>query len=254
VRGGGNVERRLAEVLGDALRRAVAGIGGKYAHPVAERRLHHFAEYPPLQIDRDEQVGVGDEHLRLAQQQQPLVIECEMKAAEDLRLRLGGEVHQRVAAHEQVDPRDRRILDEVVAPEDHPAPQVLAKDVALVGALEEPVQGVARDVFELARLVGPVPRLVQRLLVDVGGVDLDSVAERGVPEHAGEHHGDGVRLLPRGRASAPDAQRRVVRAGVDEARQYLGGEVLPRLGVAEEARDVDEQRVEQLDEFLAVQL
>ena len=66
----------------------------------------------------------------------------EVESAQDLRLRLGGEVHERVAADEQVDPRDRCVLDEVVAAEDHAAAQVLAEHVALVGPLEEALERV----------------------------------------------------------------------------------------------------------------
>ena len=80
-----------------------------------------------------------------------VVVEREVEASQDLRLRLGGEVHQRVAAHQQIDARDRRVLDEVVAAEDHAPTQVLAKHVALIGALEEALERVRRHVLDLAR-------------------------------------------------------------------------------------------------------
>ena len=72
----------------------------------------------------------------------PSLSSAKWKRPQDLGLRLGGEVHERVAAHEQVDARDRRVLHEVVAAEDHAAPQVLAEHVALVGPLEEALERI----------------------------------------------------------------------------------------------------------------
>jgi hypothetical protein len=63
----------------------------------------------------------------LPRNRNPPVVQREVEAGEDPRLRLGVEVHQRVAADQQVDARDRRVLDQVVPAEDHRAAQVLRK-------------------------------------------------------------------------------------------------------------------------------
>src|SRR5205085_4710206 len=55
-------------------------------------------------------------------------------------------------------------------------------------------------------------------------------------------------------AGAPDPDRRIRRARAEQARHDLLSHVLPRLRIAEEGGDVDQQRVEQLDELLAVEL
>jgi len=96
--------------------------------------LRHFREDAALQIHRDEQ-GRLREQLRTAQEQvagaHAVAVQGEMKAFEDFRLRLGVEIHERIAADEQIQARDRRILHEVVAPE--------APDVADPGPeLEDP--------------------------------------------------------------------------------------------------------------------
>ena len=70
----------------------------------------------------------------------PVVVEREVEPAQDPRLRLGVEVHERVAADEQVDARDRRVLHEVVAAEDHRRRRSRRNVVALVGALEEALE------------------------------------------------------------------------------------------------------------------
>ena len=74
-----------------------------------------------------------------------------MEAAEYVGLRLGREIHQRVAAHEQVDVGDRRVLDQVVASEDHAAPQILAEYESLIGLLKEALERLARNVLHLPR-------------------------------------------------------------------------------------------------------
>ena len=153
--------------------------------PVLRDVAHRSAEHPALQVDGREQRTVAQQHLRLPQQQHPGGAEGEVEAAEDARLGLGGEVHQGVAADEQVDPRDRGVLHEVVAPEDDRPPQVLAEDVAAADEVEVAVEQLGRDPADLALGVAGLPRVAQGLLVDVGGVDLDPVAELGRPQQLG---------------------------------------------------------------------
>ena len=146
------------------------------ADAVAHRRADDLVEDPPLDVRRAEQVGVRDEHLRLAQHEHAVVVEREVEPAQDPRLRLGVEVHERVAADEQVDPGDRGVLHEVVAAEDHRTPEVAAERVALVGALEEALERLARHVLDRPCRVGAVARGLERLLVDVRRVDLHAIA------------------------------------------------------------------------------
>jgi len=73
--------------------------------------------------------------------------------------------------------------------------KILSKRVTLVCALEEALEGVVGHVLDLAREIGSVAGLIQRLFVDVRGVDLDPLPKGRIAHHAGEHHCDGVRLL-----------------------------------------------------------
>jgi hypothetical protein len=81
----------------------------------------------------------------LAEEQHAGRGEREVEPREDPRLRLGVEVHQRVAAQQQVDPRDRGVLHQVVPPEDHRAAQVLAEMVTTAAVLEVPVEQLGRN-------------------------------------------------------------------------------------------------------------
>src|SRR5207302_2462811 len=117
------------------------------------------------------------EHLRAAQEQVTVRREREAEVGEDAVLRLGAEVDQRVARDQQVDARDRGVLDEVVAPEDDDAAQLLAEREAAVYGLEVALAERLRNGGDRLRRVQAVAACAQRLLVDVRRVDLDPAAD-----------------------------------------------------------------------------
>src|SRR5205085_8922878 len=84
--------------------------------------------------------------LRLAEEEVAALAEGEVEARQDSSLRVGVEVHQRVAAHEDVDAGDGRVLHQIVPPEDHGAPQVLAEYHVVAVGLE-----VALDLLAIER-------------------------------------------------------------------------------------------------------
>src|SRR5262245_16164455 len=97
-------------------------------------------------------------------------------------------------------------------------------------------------------------RLLEGLRVDVGGVDLDAVAEVVLRQRLGEQHREAVGLLA-GRASrVPDADRLVGGLPADDRRDDLVAEVLPDLLVTEEGGDVDQDEVEQRRELVRMDL
>ena len=158
------------------------------------------------------------------------------------------EVHERVPRHQQVDFGDRRILDEVVAAEDHRAAQVLSKREVPVRGLEVALAQLRRHVFDLLRRVHGVAADVERLVVDVRGVDLHASPEGTLPQRLGEHHCEAVRLLSGGAAGRPDPHP-VGLAGLQDPRDDLLAQEIPGDLVAEESRDVDEDRVEEVGEL-----
>ncbi len=159
-----------------------------------------------------------------AEQQVTARTEREEEVAEDPVLSLLTEVHERVARHQEVDARDRRILQEVVAAEDDRAAKAVAEGVV----------AVERDEVALAQLVGHVcnlflgvcglPRTAERVVVDVRRVDLGPLAERLLSQRLGEEDRDRVRLGARRAARRPDADLPVAVELIDEPRH----DVAPR--------------------------
>ena len=214
-----------------------------------------LAEDPPLQVDGCEGLLFGEQHLRLAEQQVAVVVQSEMEVVEDLGLGLGVQVHQRVAAGQQVDPGDGSVGHEVVPAEDDRAAELLVEDKLVPGRdwLEIPGSEVLGNPLHLGPGVRRRPRLGQGLLVDVGGVDLHVVDEGLPPQPLGKQHRDGVGLLPRGAPGTPDAHLPLL-GTLREGRDDRLGDVLPDLGIPEEGGDVDEHEIEELPEFLGVDL
>ena len=63
-----------------------------------------------------------------------------MEPGENPRLCLGVEVHQAVAADQQVHARDRGVLDQVVPAEDDRPPELFVEGEPILLALEVPLQ------------------------------------------------------------------------------------------------------------------
>src|SRR5690606_12447789 len=106
---------------------------GATAGAPPEEALAHTGDLEP--------VAVGEQHLGLTEEQVASLVESEVEPVHDLRLRLHVEVHQRVAAYQQIEPGYRGVPRDVVPAEDHPSAQV--------GAEQEPV--VAGDEVPLAQ-------------------------------------------------------------------------------------------------------
>lgn len=75
-----------------------------------------------LSVHWSEQIGdLSRHHLRLAQEEKATVFKSEVKANQGSDLAFDIEIYQDVAAHQQVNLRHGRILNQVVAAEDNRA-------------------------------------------------------------------------------------------------------------------------------------
>jgi hypothetical protein len=101
-------------------------------HPLPPVVLRDLPEDSPSQVDRRKQRRMRQQHLGLAEEEHSLIGECEVEARQHPALRLGVEVHQRIAADQKVDARNRCVLNQVVAAEDHRPAQVLVEHEPIV--------------------------------------------------------------------------------------------------------------------------
>ena len=196
--------------------------------------------------------GVAEEHLGAAEHQVAAAVHREVEAPHDARLCLRVEVHQGIAAEQQVHAGDRRVLDQIVAPEDDRPPELTVERVQLAAvAIEVLLQEIGGHVRDLLLAVDRAARLGERLVVHVGGVDLHAIAKGVDPDRFGQHDGGTVGFLSRRAPRAPDADGGAVFRQVLE---HDCSQRLPHLGIAEERRHVDQDRVEQRGELVGVDL
>ena len=99
--------------------RAPSPPGASWSAMIATRAcrdgmLRQLPEHPVLEVGRGEQIAMRRHHLGPPEHEDAAVAERELEVAQDPLLRLRGQVHQGVAAHQQVEARDRRVGDQVV--------------------------------------------------------------------------------------------------------------------------------------------
>ena len=181
-----------------------------------------FARYFPKdsapRIDGSEERRVRHQHLGLAEKQKAAIGEREMEPREDARLDLRVEIHQRVAADDQRHPRDGRVLNQIVAPEDHGPSQLLIEDVVIAFPVSVLVREACGGTVLACSVVRSVPGLRQRLVVHVGGVYLHPLTKGVNAELLGQEHGDRVRLFAGGAAGRPHPNRRRWAARLENCR------------------------------------
>jgi hypothetical protein len=154
--------------------------------PPSSAMVRNLDEDPPLQVDGHEEIGVGEQHLRLAEKEEAVVVQRVVKAAQDASLCLVVEVHEGVPAHEEREPRDGGILDQIVPPEDDRAAELLVEDVVRTDPIEVALPEVGRHFVDVLGGVAALPRLAQRFLVHVRRVDLHAGPDGFHPELLGQ--------------------------------------------------------------------
>src|SRR2546422_2675853 len=99
-------------------RQAAANLGVRahwhdWEQTLAHRGIGDFGKYAMFYGDGREQVRMREQQLCLAQKEIARVSNREMKPIEDAGLCLRVEVHEGIAAHQQIQARNRSVLDEI---------------------------------------------------------------------------------------------------------------------------------------------
>ena len=197
-----------------------------------------------LAVDRREQLRRVTDALRAAEHQAALVGEGVVQDAQGAPLRRGLQVDQQVAAGDQIDAREGRVLEQVVAREDHQVANRARHLVALLFAREEAPEAHLAELCDAGGAVDAAPRLTDAGVGDVGGEDLTAqIAPSGL-EGLGHEDGQRVGLLAGGAARHPQAQGAVdLVLQLDQRLQRPLDQPRKEGWVAEELGDGD-QRVE----------
>jgi hypothetical protein len=167
-------------------------------------------------------------------------------------LQIRGQVDQQVAAGDQVQLRERGVLQQVVNREQADLTQVVDDAVGAVLALEVPLQPLGGDILGNAGRIAADAGDLQRVLVDVAGEDLQPGRAVRFRHALAQQHRDRVGLLARGAGRHPYAHRVVGALAFEQLRDHLPLQRLEGRRVAEEVGDADQQVLEQQVDFLGV--
>ncbi len=159
-----------------------------------------------------------------------------------LRLRI--EVDEEVAAADQVEARERRVLHQVVGGEYDRLAQLAADPVAAHVTVEKAAQTFLGNVGRDGRRVDALARGPDRVLVEVRREHLQRRRRVEHPRMLGQDHGDRIRLLA-GRARRHPDTDLVAGRLVGKERRNLRLERVERVAIAEEVGDADQQVLEQ---------
>jgi hypothetical protein len=196
----------------------------------------------PLRLgDWLEPIVEAAHRLGAAEYQNTALAEREMEQQKNLLLRLGAQIDQEVTAGNQVQARERRIGQHILRREDHDPAQLGYDPIAVLllskEAGEPQRQYICGDRFRIASLAGDR----NRILVDIGGEDLQLDIPLRRRDFLEKEHGEGIGLFPGAAAGHPDPQRPVRRLPADEIGDHLLLQQLEGLRVTEEAGHVDQQ-------------
>ena len=176
-----------------------------------------------------------------------------MEQRQDAALQFLVQIDQQVAARNHVHPRKRRIAQHRMQREPHPVAQLrrdLHQRIAMGGIGRAHLLG---DVGQGADRIGARAGDLDHLLVDVAGEDGKARPQPRRPHLGVDQHRQAVGLLTRGASRAPDAQL-FSSGGRDHRADGLLAQGLEQLWVAEKARDVDQELVQQRLAFVGMAL
>ncbi|MCE3285718.1 MAG: hypothetical protein K0R70_1974, partial [Steroidobacteraceae bacterium] len=209
-------------------------------------------EDAPFLAQGFEQAVRSAQGLAVAEEQVAALAQREMQHREHAPLHVRLEVDEQVATGAEVDPRERRVTQQVLRSEHDHVAHVSADPVGVLVLVEIPVEQVGRHVaFDAARIHSGA-RESQRLLGGVGGEDLDVDVLASALRFFGEQDRERVGLFPARTGRDPGPDRRVRFLFGDQRAQCRHAQGLPGVWIPEKTRDVDHEVVRERDDLLGV--
>ena len=187
-----------------------------------------------------EQIGHFAGRFAGAQQQNALRIEREVHHLHRLALQYRLQVDQQVAATDQFDIGERRVLDQIVLGEHHHFTDGAVDLIAVFLVVEILGHELRRQVGDDAIRINAAAGAQDGVAVDVGGEDLDVQPFPHLFQHFAAQHGQRISFLAGGTAGHPEAHLLIARP-FEQARQMLRFQFVEHLAVAKKAGDSDQQ-------------
>ena len=154
--------------------------------------------------DRKERAPIFH-RLRVTQKQDAAGPQREVENFERPLLRIAIQVDEQVPARDQIEPRERRILQQIVRRKEHDLAHLPPHAVAARLMDEEAAQPVFAHIRRDRFRVETFARTADHLVIEIGGKHLKLRRRLQRARVFAEQHGDGIRLLARRARRHPDA-------------------------------------------------
>ena len=208
------------------------------------------AEEAPFFVDGLEHgVEAGAEGFAGSEEECAAFAEAEVEEGEDAALDVGFEVDEEVAAGAEVEAAEGGILQDVLRGEDDELAHFFFDAVVGVVLVEEAGEALFAEVAFDAAGKDAGAGVEEGAVGGVGGEDFDVEVFAGGFGFFDEEHGKGIGFFAAGAGGDPGADGGVVFGGGDEGIDHSGAKGVPRVGIAEEAGDVDHEVIAEGGDF-----
>ena len=201
-------------------------------------------------VEGREQVFVPRNRLRRSQEQQAVFGQGVMEGRNHLRLEIGIQIDQQVAAGNQIDPRKRRIANDAVHRKCAEIPNPLGDDVVSINQREEPFEPRGFESAHQRRRITTRSRQVDRGVVYVCREDLKA---RRIWQHVhvfDQQNGERIGLFSRGASGYPNPYARLCLFALEQLGYRHARDCVERRGVTKELRHSNQKFVEEEFDFL----
>ena len=168
-----------------------------------------------------------------------------MEDAADLLLKLAIEIDEQVAARDEIEPGEWRVLEQAVAGEQDHVPKLSLGPVVVSLSREKAAKTLLADVGLDRDRVSALASNGKPTGIQIGTENLNLRADLVVGSFLQEQHRDRVGLLARGTARHPYANGLARLLALEEPRHDILGQGLERFRISEECRHRDQQITEQ---------
>jgi len=211
-------------------------------------------EESQLAVQGCEEIGEGADALRTSQKENPFRIQAVVKERQQFFLQIRRQIDQQIAADEDIQLGKGGLHDDVLRGKGHHLPDLLADPVAVIFLYKKTFQSLGRHISRDVERIDPLAGFVDRILVQVGGIDLQFEVCRGLNlfQRLLEGNGQRIRLLPGRAACRPGPQYPAVRSLRQQRGENRFPDLFPCLRVAEKAGHADQQFLEEEHHLLGI--
>ena len=175
-----------------------------------------------------------------------------MKRLHDVTLGVGVQVNQQIPAAHEIQTRERRVADDILAREYAQLTDALGNAVVMVHLDEKSFEAFSRDLLRDIVEVEPSARFLDLDLTDIGPKDLNPGNGTSLTHIFEQRDRDRIHLLSARAPGNPDPNGIFRGTSLAEAREHSLLQTLEGVGISEKSGDSDQKILVQRRRFLRI--